>query len=171
MANGELPIDLCTLLQNYDGPCYFLVPKSVSFRSPRSTRLAQPLLQPTKSLPVATSRRQRYLSLCSQDFFGVAVSQDLAANYIAQATQVFDVPLSDLDSTSTTADSNSQEEDGDSWMNTIRHAYEQSKSSEANRSVLVGLASTPSHLGGSEGSSQNASFPHPDASQLLMVSV
>jgi hypothetical protein len=61
--------------------------------------------------------------------------------------------------------SNSQEEDGDSWMDKIRRAYEQSKSSEANGSVLV--AGTPSHSGGSEGSSQNASFPHPDASQLL----
>lgn len=150
------------------------VPKSVSFQSPRSARLAQPLLQPTKSLPVATSRRQRSLSLCSQDSFGGAVSQDPAANYIAQATQVFDVPLSDLGRTTTTDlamddpidhSSNSQEEDGDSWMDKIRRAYEQSKSSEANGSVLV--AGTPSHSGGSEGSSQNASFPHPDASQLL----
>ncbi|KAG2349778.1 hypothetical protein BDR05DRAFT_253633 [Suillus weaverae] len=61
--------------------------------------------------------------------------------------------------------SKSQEEDGDSWMNKIRRAYEQSKASEASGSVLV--AGTPSHSGSSAGSSQNASFPHPDASQLL----
>ncbi|KAG2078219.1 hypothetical protein BDR04DRAFT_455611 [Suillus decipiens] len=148
------------------------VPKSVSFQSPRSERLAQPLLQPTKSLPMAPSRRQRSPSPPSQDSFGGEVSQDPAANYIAQATQVFDVPLSDLGRTTVDLavdhlmdhSSKSQEEDGDSWMNKIRRAYEQSKASEASGSILV--ARTPSHSG-SEGSSQNTNFPHPDASQLL----
>jgi hypothetical protein len=84
------------------------------------------------------------------------------------------VPLSELGRTTTTDlamddpmdhSSKLQEEDGDSWMNKIRRAYEQSKISEASGSILV--AGTPSHSGSSEGSSQNTSFPHPDASQLL----
>ncbi|KAG1756675.1 uncharacterized protein EDB91DRAFT_1093869 [Suillus paluster] len=149
------------------------VPKSVSFQSPRPARLAQPLLQPTKSLPAAPGRRQRSPSPPSQDSFGGAVSQDPAATYMAQATQVFEVPLSDLGHTTAndlTMDdplahsSKSQEEEGDSWMDKIRRAYEQTKTSEASGSILV--AGTPSQSSG-EGSSQNVSFPHPDASQLL----
>ncbi|KAG2111651.1 uncharacterized protein F5147DRAFT_94276 [Suillus discolor] len=145
------------------------VPKSVSFQSPRSAKLVQPLLQPTKSLPVAPSRRQRSPSICSQDSFGGAVSQDPAAKYIAHATQIFDVPLSDLGRTTTTDlamdHSSTSQEDDDSWMNKIRRAYEQSKASEASGSVLV--PGTPSHSSGSEGSFQSTSVPHPDASQLL----
>lgn len=118
---------------------------------------------------MAPSRRQRSSSNCSQDSFGGAVSQDPAAKYIAQATQIFDVPLSDLGRTTTTDlamdHSSTSQEDDDSWMNKIRRAYEQSKASEASGSVLV--PGTPSHSSGSEGSFQSTSVPHPDASQLL----
>ncbi|OAX38923.1 hypothetical protein K503DRAFT_740390 [Rhizopogon vinicolor AM-OR11-026] len=150
------------------------VAKSVSFQSPRQAPIVQPLLQPTKSLPAVPSRRQRYPSPPSQDSFGGAVSQDPAANYIAQATQVFEVPLSDLGHTPNDLSmddrvahsSDSQEDEGnDSWMDKIRRAYEQTKSEEASGSILV--AGTPSQSDASQGSSRNINFPHPDASQLL----
>jgi len=60
---------------------------------------------------------------------------------------------------------NLQEDEEDTWMDKIRRAYEQTKSSEAIGNVLV--AGTPSQSDGSQNSSRNISFPHPDASQLL----
>jgi hypothetical protein len=147
-----------------------LATKSVSFQSPRS-RIAQPLLLPTKSLPAVPSRRERSLSPPSQDSFGGAVSQDPAANYVAQATQLFEVPLSDLGRTANDlamdgrlAHSAKPHEDGnDSWMDKIRRAYQETKSAEASGSVLV----EASQSDGSQDSSKDISFPHPDASQLL----
>lgn len=79
------------------------------------------------------------------------------------------MPLSDLGHTTNhlTMDDGveSQEVGNDSWMDKIRRAYDQTKSEEASGSVLV--ACTPSQSDGSQDSSRNISFPHPDASQLL----